>query len=497
MITYQDYLQVSKTEPDRAAFVRKVINDHKSSSLYQTAKIADDYDRGRNTTIMNYQKTVTTVTGQVVPDVYSAVHRSASNFFSAFVTQLNQYLLGNGVTWREEAPEALGKDFDNKLQKAGRYALAGGVSFGFFNLDHIDVFSVLEFAPLYDEEDGSIKAGVRFWQIDDQKPLRATFYELDGYTNYLWSSKFKPSENWKHIRENTYMLPKKPYITRLITSEVDGTEIYAEENYPTFPIVPLWGNPKHQSDIENLREKIDAYDFILNGFEDDLDNAQLYWIIRGAGGMDDPDLMKFLDRLRMTKAAAPDDGQEVVPVTVSIPYEARERLLDRIEKQLYKDAMIMNPEDIAGGATTATQIKAAYERQNNKADQFEYCVLDFINGICDIAGIENEASFTRSLIVNTQEEITTVIAAAQFLDTEYVTRKILTLLGDGDQADEILNRIETEEQERMGLVNEEDLTYDESMDDQYAEDEAALSDKYLDEFGSEVISALEELVGEL
>lgn len=30
--------------------------------------------------------------------------------------------------------------------------------------------------------------------------------------------------------------------------------------------------------------------------------------------------------------------------------------------------------------------------------------------------------------------------ASSFLDEEYVTRKILTLLGDGDMADEILRR---------------------------------------------------------
>lgn len=458
MITYQDLLQIPDKDIDRAEFVKKVIKEHQTSNLYITAKVADDYDRCKNTTITNYQKSVTLVTGQVVPDVFSATHRSTSNFFNIFTTQLNQYLLGNGVDWKGTAPEKMGKDFDTKLQKAGKNALSGGVSFGFFNLDHVDVFSVLEYAPLYDEEDGAMKAGVRFWQIDDQKPLRATFYELDGYTNYMWSSKYAPDRPWVHIGEDVYMRPKQPYITRMVTSEADGTEIYAEENYPTFPIVPLWGNPHHQSEIVGLREKIDAYDFILNGFEDDLDNAQLYWIIKGAGGMDDPSLMQFLDRLKMVKAAAPAEGQDVTPVEVSIPYEAREKLLDRLEKQLYKDAMIMNPEDIAGSAATATQIKAAYERQNNKADQFEYCVHEFLDNIFAIAGIDNEASFTRSLIVNTQEEITTVISAAEYLDSEYVTRKILTLLGDGDQADEVLRRIDAEDQERLEVGGEDEDT---------------------------------------
>ena len=454
MLTYQDYLQVPDNDRERAAFVLKMINQHKQSDLYRTARIADDYDRCQNTTIMNYQKTVNLVTGQVVPDKYSAVHRGASNFFNMLLTQLNQYLLGNGVDWKGQDPQKLGKDFDTKLQKAGKFALSGGVSFGFFNYDHMDVFSVLEFAPVYDEEDGYMKLGVRFWQIDETKPLRATFYELDGYTNYMWAGKYTPPEPWVHIGDNIYMLTKRPYIVHLQTSEADGTEIVDEENYPTFPIVPLWGNPHHQSEIVGLREKIDAYDFILNGFEDDLDNAQIYWIIKGAGGMDDPDLIQFLDRLRLVKAAAPAEGQEVSPVEVNIPYEARERLLDRLEKQLYKDAMLMNPEDIAGGAATATQIKAAYERQNNKADQFEYCVREFLDRLCAVAGIDNESSFTRSVIVNTQEEVTTVISAADYLDSEYITRKILNLLGDGDQADAVLKRLQEEELERAALAQD-------------------------------------------
>lgn len=452
MLTYQDFLRIPDTDKERADFVLKVIREHKSSDLYQTAAIADDYDRSRNTTIMNYQKMVTMATGQVVPDKFATTHRSTSNFFNIFITQLNQYLLGNGVDWKGKAPESLGKNFDTRLQKAGKAALSGGVSFGFYNLDHIDVFSVLEYAPIYDEEDGAMKMGVRFWQIDQNKPLRATFYEMDGYTNYMWA-KNDPGDPWDKIDDNAYMQPKQAYIIRTRSTEVDGTEIYAMENYPSFPIVPLWGNPHHQSEIVGLREKIDAYDFILNGFEDDLDNAQIYWIIKGAGGMDDPDLMRFLDRLRMVKAAAPAEDQDVVPVTVNIPYEAREKLLDRIEKQLYKDAMIMNPEDIAGGAATATQIKAAYERQNNKADQYEYCLMEFLESLLKIAGVDNEPSFTRSLIVNTQEEITTLVSAADYLDQEYVTRKVLTLLGDGDQADEVLKRMAAEDQERLNVGN--------------------------------------------
>ena len=444
MLTYQDYLRVKDTEADRAKFVRSVIRNHMSSKAYRTAVIAGDYDKCQNTTTMQYQKMITDVTGQQYVDQLATVHRSCSNFFDIIVTQLNQYLLGNGATWDNEAAAAvLGKDFDNRLADAGENALIGGVSYGFFDLNRVRVFTITEFAELMDEETGLLAAGVRFWQIDPNKPLRATFYLPDGFIEYLFPrGKNKPDpEEWTRINEQMYFKPKRPYILTTATTPADGEKTVAGRNYDRFPIIPLKGNKYRQSEIVGLRYKIDAYDFILNGWEDDLDNAQLYWIIKGAGGMDDPDLMQFLDRLKTVKAAAPGRGQEVEPVTVDIPVEARERLLKRLETQIFRDAMVMNPEDIVSGATTATQIKAAYERQNVKADKFEYQVLDFIAGLLEIAGVQASASFTRSVIVNTQEEVTTVIAAAPYVGEEYATKKILTLLGDADQAEAVLKQM--------------------------------------------------------
>jgi len=465
MVTYQDLLVVGDSDKDRAEFVRKVIKEHQASNLYREAKIADDYDRCRNTTTMEYQKYITDVTGAQYVDQLATVHRSTSNFFSIFTTQLNQYLLGNGVSWKNGEGERLGADFDYSIQQAGKAALVCGVSFGFWNLDHLEVFRPYSkdngcFAPLYDEENGALAAGVRFWQIDDSKPLRATLYELDGYTGFMWTknAKMEPGKEWNVIDTGCYVKNKLPYKIKEVSTEADGVEIYAGENYPAFPIIPLWGNPYKQSELVGMREKIDAYDFILNGWEDDLDNAQLYWIIKGAGGMDDPDIRQFLDRLHTVHAAAPGDGQEVEPVTVNIPVEAREQLLSRLEKQLYRDAMIMNPDDLASSAATATQIRAAYERQNVKADQLEYCVIDFINGIMTVAGIEDEPTFTRSTVVNTQEEVQTLVQAGTYLSDEYVTRKILTLLGDGDQADEVIKQMDALDAERINEADETEVT---------------------------------------
>lgn len=441
MLTYQDLLDVGTDEKNRMEFVKKVIHTHKISPQYETAKTADLYDRRQNKTITEYRKLLYTISGEAVPDNYSANYKLCSAFFQRLVLQQNQYLLGNGVSWNEDSTsEALGDDFDVRLQEAGHYALVDGLSFGFWNLDHLEVFRLLEFAPLWDEEDGALKAGVRFWQIDKLKPLRATLYELDGYTDYIWR------DSGAEV-----LHPKRKYVLRLRTSAVDGTEIIDGENYPAFPIVPLWGNQAHQSELIGLQESIDAYDLIKSGFANDIDDASLiYWTINNAGGMDDIDLVNFVDHMRRVKAAVvDDDGARAEAHSIEVPYASREAILDRLRADIYEDFMALDTKNLADGAVTATQIKAAYEPMNNKADMYEYQVISFVKEILALAGIDDDPSFTRSMIVNVQEDVQTILQAATYLPDDYVTQKILELMGDADKVEDILKDIRDGEINRM------------------------------------------------
>lgn len=435
--TYQDLLKIRDDEKYKMDFIRAVISAHKGTEVYKNAITAQEYDKKRNVTIVEYQKLLYTISGEAVPDNYSANYKLRSNFFNRFVTQQNQFLLGNGVSLTEEnEKDKLGKDFDTRLQELGRYSLVDGVSFGFWNKDHMEVFRLTEFAPLWDEETGALMAGVRFWQIDQSKPFRATLYELDGYTEYIWRES-----------KGETLKPKRAYVLKLLESPSDGVEILDGKNYPSFPIVPLWGNPAHQSELVGIREQIDAFDLIKSGFCDTVDEASyVFWTIQNASGMDDIDLAKFVERMRTVKAAVvEDDGARAESHTMDAPYASRETLLERIRNDLYDDYMALDTKRIANGAVTATQIKAAYEPLNNKADMFEYCMHDFLDGLFGVVGITSDASFTRSIMVNATENVTTLIQSAQFLPDEYVTKKILEILGDGDKADEILSQMQEDE----------------------------------------------------
>lgn len=505
MLTYQDLLKVGPEEEARMAFARRVIEWHCSTDLYKDAVLANEYYCGRNRTILEYEKTLVNTLGQVIPDRWSPNHKATSNFFNIFVTQLSQYLLANGPTWgnqtryvpegttdavamQEWSDEAgayetvwklpgtdmkLGDDFDTRLAEAGKQALIGGVSFGFWDSKKLNVFPVTQFAPLFDEETGALSAGVRFWRLDKEHPLRATLYELDGFTDYIWDFSTDAAGNRSATEEGKVFHAKRAYIiikTGDAKDREDGTEIIEGRNFPSFPIVPLWGNPQHVSELASMREKIDAYDLILNGYTNDLDSAQLYWIIKGAEGMQQEDLRVFLQQLMTSRIANPGDGQEVQAVTVNIPFEARQTLLSALETRLYKDAQALDPTTISSGAATATQIRAAYEPLNTKTDQFEYCVIDFLQGILAIAGIEDRPSFVRSMVMNVQEEIQSLVMAGDYLSSAYITRRILTVLGDGDQADAVLQELDDQR-----AAQETDNAGSEDMEAFYADVEETLN----------------------
>ena len=447
MKTYQDLLEVVDNEDRLKEFLYAAISDYKTSDQYKAAKLGEEYDKQQNTTIMQYRKLLYTMSGNVIPDNFSANHKLPSNYYNRFNVQENQYLLGNGVNFDDKnTKDKLGtkkKAFDTQLQKLGKIALTQGESFGFYNLDHIDVFESLEFVPLYDEEDGALKAGIRFWQIASNKPLRVTLYEMDGYTEYI---KRKTDALLVIYKE------KRPYILKTHYTEADGIEIYDGENYPGFPIVPLWGNQDHVCKINAWRYKIDCYDLIESGFANDVDDASLmYWTINNAGGMDDVDLAQFIQHMKTVKAAALSDESKAEAHTMDVPVTARETYLSLLEKDLYKDAMALDTEAIANGNTVATAIRAAYEPLNSKTDDFEYCVIEFIQNILDLAGIDDNPTFKRSMIINQTEETNMVLAAAQYLDDETVLKHLPFI--SPDEIENILDNTTREEATRFEEVN--------------------------------------------
>lgn len=436
-------MAVGDNEQDRIEFIRSTINEHRESAAYKTAVDAEAYYDGLNPTINRYEKIIYDMQGRAHTDMWTANHKLASRFFGLAVDQEVSYLLGNGVTFAEkETPNKLCPDFDQEVMDAACEAKIAGVSFGFWDLTHLRVFSLLEFAPLYDEEDGALKAGIRFWQVAPNKPLRATLYELDGFTEY-----FQPKN-----KDMGVLQEKRSYKLVIRKAEVGETEIYDGGNYPSFPIVPLKNNKRCLSEIVGKRNTIDALDLASSNMVNNVDEGNLiYWVLSNCNGMDDLDDAKFVERLKTTHVAHAngDDGAKVESKTIEAPFEGTSSTIDMLKKKLYEDFLAFDSSAISTTSNqSATAIKASYIPLDLKTDKFEAEVTRFIVGILQIAGIDDKPSYTRNQIINKLEEIQALLMGAQYYDDEYITKRLLTINGDIDQYEDMAKRKAAEEIDR-------------------------------------------------
>lgn len=445
-LTYQDYME-AKDKGKLEEFVQKLITEHKASRCYLDALVADLYDANRNKTINDFVQTIFNSCGQRIKNETAANTKLASNFFNQLNTRRCMYSLGNGLTFQKSGIyEKLGAKADVTVKNAGYYSLIHGVSFLYWAYDHIHMFKVTEFAPLWDEDNGNLSAGVRFWQLDERKPLRATLYTPDGYMDLR--AKDGNISGLELVDWNA-----TPYRTEIKVTPATGEEVETAHNYSGLPIVPMWGSRLRQSTLVGMRDKIDAYDIVSSGYANDLqDCPQIYWIINNAGGMQEKDLSAFRERLlyRHMATANNTDGVEVTPYTQDIPVAARESLLDRLKAQIYADFGVLDTSTISASAKTATEINAAYQPMDEAADDFEYQVIEAVQNLLALQGVGAEDAtpqFKRNRVSNQLEQVQMVMLEAPYLDDETILNKLPNI--SPEEVEEIMKKREAEDLDRV------------------------------------------------
>ena len=441
MLTFQDFLKAA----DRAKWIGSAIGSYMRSEPYRIALDADEYEAQRNITILNFVKKVYDITGAAVVDPTATNNRIASNFFHHLCKSRVQYSLGNGVSFSTDGiKNALGEEFDTDLTEAAKLAVRHGVSYIFVNDDQYNVFPMTEFLPLYDEETGVMRAGIRFWSLEWRKrPIQAVLFEEDGYTKYI-TAPGKYGLGALQLQEE-----KRAYKQTVQYSEADGEEVIAQSNYGVLPIVPLYPNDSQQSALVGLRAKIDAYDMIQSGFANDLqDCAQMYWIIGNAMGMDDDAVAKLRDRLVFQHMAVVDTvNTSLTPYTQDVPFAARQTCLDSLRASMYEDFGVLDVHTITAGATN-DHIDAGYQPMDSEADDFEYQIITAVQQILRIKGLEPEVpQFKRGRISNQMEQTQMVMMAAQYLDDETVLNKLPFVTVD--EVKNVLDNRDAESYERF------------------------------------------------
>lgn len=452
MLTYQDFEKVRDNEKEKRQFISRAITLHKGSADYKLAETADEYNHQKNSFIMSFVK-------RWYSKKESKDVALCNNLFNRLNTQRCAYSLGNGISFSggtekeaEEIKKKLGANIDDVLYVGAYNALIHKISYFFFNFDKVVNFTLKEFVALRDEETDEIRAGIRFWQIDQDKPCFAVLYEEDGYTKYKGKSGFTDFEEVEQ---------KQAYILLTKTTDAFGKVVVGEENYGRLPIVSMYGTRLHQSTLVGMKRKLDALDLIQSGFADNVANVQqIYWIIDNAGGMKDKDLKKFRDDLMENKVATANtlaDGVKITPYQNAIPTAAHENCIKELRASIYEDYGALDVHTIAAGATN-DHIDAAYQPMDENADDFEYQIIGVVRELLAFAGVDEEKAtplFNRNRVSNQKETTEMVLSASQYLDDDAILSHLPFITVD--EKNEIIKRKADADMSRFNNTTEETI----------------------------------------
>lgn len=475
MITFQDYEKAT----NKTDWLRSALVSYRNSEEYKKAVTEQEYMAGRNSEIMNFQRVIYNMAGLPENDFTASNIKIRNRLIHRLVTDRCSYSLGNGISFagkRKEmvngtgvfidpTKEMLGTDFDQYVYQTAYWAQANGAAYLYAHIGHeqdqweYTMFKKTEFLPLYDEHTGALRGGVRFWSLDwGKRPITAILYTEQGYT------RFETAKDQFGLAALEKVGDEQPYIETVQKTEAFGEEVTGTGSLTTLPIFPLYSGENRDSALDNLKPLIDAFDLILSGFANDLnDCAQIYWLISGAMGMTEPQKRQLLDRLMLQHMAVIDgENSSITPYTQEIPYNARKEALLQIRNQMYENFGGFDVHAMEASATN-DHIEAAYWPMDEEADAFEYQIILFIRQILDMMGIDDVPLFTRNRVSNQKEQTDMILAAANYLDQQTILEKLPWITVD--EIDGILQRLDGETFSRFENMlkdeNEQDSQGDE------------------------------------
>lgn len=433
--TFNDFLEADALGR-REAFIIEAIDNYKLSDEFLNALESQEYYARRNTAILNRMSYLERTTRL---SINSTFHRLASGFYPKFIKQISSYLTGNGVTLPDTEKSKL-KNIDKKIKIATTFAMLDGVTYGYYNkvtgetklIRAADNEGYNGFFMLPDERTGENMVGIRFWQMEDQRPMYVELYELAGKTEYIQDG-----------NELQIIIPLEGY------ENINRRDAFGEQTsiLPSdkLPIIPYYGNELHQSEIIGTKGWIDAYDFVASDLVDEeLYESGLYALVRNYNGADIEGL--FAD-IRAKKALIAEGGSVEGAVSadlkaIEIPHQAKAAILEFISKRLYEDFMVPSAQE--GRGVTATEIKQTREPIDLKADEIEVNAVAFVNGLLEIAGVVDAVpTFKRRTSGNDTEAIDNISTqlSGEWIDIEEAIELDPTI-PDERKAD-LLERLET------------------------------------------------------
>ena len=333
----------------------------------------------------------------------------------------------------------------------------------------------------YDDFDEPILA-IRYYtktelsEVNNKKAFEKVQYAeiYDKQYKETWT-KSKKGQWEKGERE--YIYAKKQTFINAETKEVMAENIEPMDNQ-VFPIIEWKFNKSCTPTLSNIKDFIDLQDINLSDLANNVEDIQeAIWILENYNGQN---LQEFMEDLKIKKAIKVGAGGSAHSETVQIPIQARDKLYELCNKNIYKFGFGINfSERDSLGNVTGVALKWSYAPLEQKANAIENNgqepLNNFFNILFRLLGVDYDSNdlefvFDRTMIANEQEQTSTVMSASSQLSQKTILSN-LPMVKDVDEEIKQLEEENAYEEPEPTNDEETDETGEEGKDNDKSRDE--------------------------
>ena len=235
----------------------------------------------------------------------------------------------------------------------------------------------------------------------------------DTYIIYeYWNETECAAYRLKAGDELDQLLPYQMFLVDPMLCEYADTYRHGVGEVPFFP---FFNNNIDTDDLKNIKPLIDVYCKVFSGFVNDLEDIQeVIFVLSNYGGADLGQFLRDLKDYKAIQIESEGDGDHsgVSTLTIELPVEAREKLLEITRKCIFEQGMGVDPDPQNFGNSSGVALKFLYALLEQKAGlqetEFRLGFGQFIRCVCRLNGISIKddtivQTWTRTSVQNDQE----------------------------------------------------------------------------------------------
>lgn len=459
------------------------INDPKK----QFMKTADEYMKVENSAITSRKKMMMLFDDNdnpyLKPDFSKANEKARHSYLQELINQCTNYLTSKPlkIQYKSKVSDEVKNKIDDELYKNNNF-----LSFIQDNIDNIQLYGRSFFRIVKNDKGENRfviydpKEMIMFYDDFDEPVLAIRYYTkvelVDGGKNKkvfnkvqyaeIYDSEYK--ETWKKSKKGQWEKGKREYVyaKKQTFINAETKEVIAENIEPmdsqVFPIIEWRFNKDCSSTLSNIKDFIDLQDINLSDLANNVEDIQeAIWILENYNGQN---LQEFMEDLKVKKAVKVGAGGSAHSETVQIPIEARSKLYELCDKNIYKFGFGINFSDRQSlGNVTGVGLRWSYAPLEQKANGIENNgqepLNNFFNILFKLIGVDYDSNdlefvFDRTMIANEQEQTSTVMSASSQLSQ----KTILSNLPMVKDVDEEIKQLEEENSYEEPEPNDDDET---------------------------------------